>query len=134
MSSTVSVDRSGSRPAGRRSRKTSKKKAASSKGLRGFFQDRRLHLAIYFAFILLVGLTGGGSRPDILSLLGAYVYGDFCSGKILGLRYEGELVTDFMLLVDSGLSITSFGQDLDGNLYVLSSNEGISTKLRRDLA
>tara|TARA_R110000751_G_scaffold2018_18_gene10327 strand:- start:116359 stop:117840 length:1482 start_codon:yes stop_codon:yes gene_type:complete len=69
MSSTVSVDRSGSRPAGRRSRKTSKKKAASTKGLRGFFQDRRLHLAIYFAFILLVGLTGGGSRPDILSLL-----------------------------------------------------------------
>ena len=69
MSSTVSVDRSGSRPAGRRSRTTSKKKAASTKGLRGFFQDRRLHLAIYFAFILLVGLTGGGSRPDILSLL-----------------------------------------------------------------
>ena len=72
-------------------------------------------------------VTGGYvyRGPDIASLLGAYVYGDFCSGKIWGLRYEGESVTEFMLLVDSGLSITSFGQDLDGNLYVLSRNEGI---------
>ncbi|MFQ5933715.1 MAG: glucose dehydrogenase, partial [Dehalococcoidia bacterium] len=58
-------------------------------------------------------------------LLGAYIYGDFCSGKIWGLRYDGENVTEQMLLVDSDLSITSFGQDMAGNLYVLSRNEGI---------
>ena len=58
-------------------------------------------------------------------LLGAYVYGDFCSGKIWGLRYEGGSVTEQMLLVDTDLSITSFGQDLARNLYILSRNEGI---------
>jgi len=62
---------------------------------------------------------------SIPSLLGAYVYGDFGSGKIWGLRYDGQSVTEHMLLVDSDLSITSFGQDLAGNLYILSWNEGI---------
>ena len=74
-------------------------------------------------------ITGGyvyrGSEGN--SLLGAYVYGDFCSGKIWGLRYDGTSVTEHRLLVDSDLSITSFGQDLAGNLYILSRNEGIYT-------
>ena len=61
----------------------------------------------------------------IPSLLGAYVYGDFCSGNIWGLRYDGELVTEQMLLVDSDLLVTSFGQDLARNLYILSRNDGI---------
>ena len=59
------------------------------------------------------------------SLLGAYVYGDFCTGKIWGLRSDGDYVTEHMLLIDSTLSITSFGQDLVGNLYILSQNQGI---------
>ena len=61
----------------------------------------------------------------IPSLLEAYVYGDFCSGKIWALRYDGNSVTEQMLLVDSTLFISSFGQDLDFNLYVLSRNDGI---------
>ena len=72
-------------------------------------------------------VTGGyvfrGS--GIPSLLGAYVYGDFCSGKIWGLRYVGGRLTEHMLLVDSELSITSFGQDRALNLYILSRNDGI---------
>ena len=62
------------------------------------------------------------------SLLGAYVYGDFCSGRIWGLRYDAKSVTEQMLLVDSLLEfgITSFGQDADLNLYILSRTEGIS--------
>ena len=72
-------------------------------------------------------VTGGYvyRGPDIPSLLGAYVYGDFCSGKIWGLRYNGESLSEHTLLVDSSLSITSFGQDLAGNLYILSRNAGI---------
>ena len=54
------------------------------------------------------------------SVLGAYVYGDFCTGKIWGLRYDGVSVTEQMLLVDSTLAITSFGEDLAHNLYILS--------------
>ena len=61
----------------------------------------------------------------IPSLAGAYVYGDFGSGKIWALFYDGESVTEETLLVESGLSITSFGQDLDRNLYILSWNDGI---------
>ena len=59
------------------------------------------------------------------SLVGAYVYGDFCSGRIWSLRVSGDSVTEHVLLVESGLSITSFGEDLEGNLYILSRNEGI---------
>ena len=59
------------------------------------------------------------------SLAGAYVFGDFCSGKIWGLRYDGESITEAMLLVDSTLMITSFAVDRAGNFYVLSRNSGI---------
>ncbi len=59
------------------------------------------------------------------SLVGAYVYGDYCSGNIWGLRYDGESVTEHMLLVDARLFITSFGVDQAKNLYVLSAQDGI---------
>ncbi len=62
---------------------------------------------------------------DIPALFGAYVYGDYCSGKIWGLRHDGRSVTEQALLVESGLLITSFGEEAEGNLYVLSRDEGI---------
>lgn len=72
-------------------------------------------------------ITGGYvyRGGEIPWLLDTYVYGDFCSGKIWGLRYDGEAVIEQSLLFDSNLSITSFGQGLDGSLYVLSRNDGI---------
>ena len=72
-------------------------------------------------------VTGGYVyRGDSLpSLAGAYVFGDFCSGSIWGMRYDGTSVTDSLLLAESGLNITSFGQDLTGEIYVLSRNAGI---------
>ena len=59
------------------------------------------------------------------SLSGAYVYGDYCSGKIWGFRYDGESITEHALLIDSDLRISSFGEDLAGNLYILSHTRGI---------
>ena len=53
-------------------------------------------------------------------LVGAYVYGDYCSGRVWGLRYEGSSVTEQALLADTGLLIPSFGTDGQGNLYILS--------------
>lgn len=72
-------------------------------------------------------VTGGSVyRGSALpSLAGVYVFGDFCSGKIWGLRYDGESVIEARLLVDSSLMITSFAVDQAGNLYVLSRNSGI---------
>ena len=72
-------------------------------------------------------VTGGyvyrGAR--LPSLYGAYVYGDFCSGKIWALRYEDGAVTEHIELVDSGLSISSFGEDRHGELYILSFDDRI---------
>ena len=70
-------------------------------------------------------VTGGyvyrGSR--LPSLHGAYVYGDFCSGKIWALRYDGTATTEHLELVDSQLLISSFGVDESGELYILSFDE-----------
>ena len=72
-------------------------------------------------------VTGGyvyrGSLTPVL--LGMYVYGDFCSGNVWGLRYDGQSVTEEMLLVRSDLLITSFGQDVAANLYILDRAGGI---------
>jgi glucose/arabinose dehydrogenase len=61
-------------------------------------------------------ITGGyvyrGSR--LPALRGAYVYGDYCSGEIFAL-VEG---TQHVLL-KTGLQIASFGQDQDGELFVV---------------
>ena len=60
-------------------------------------------------------------------LHGRYIYGDYCSGKIWEVNVEELIRGDSTprLLVDSDLYITSFAQDLSGNLYVLSQNTGI---------
>ena len=69
-------------------------------------------------------VTGGyvyrGDRMP--SLYGAYVYGDYCSGKIWALRYDGSQVSEHMEIVDSRLRIPSFGEDQSGELYILSFN------------
>ena len=60
-------------------------------------------------------------------LNGVYLYGDFCSGEIWGLDYDGQAVTHRALLAETDLRITSFGRDQAGNIYVLSRNSGIYT-------
>lgn len=79
-------------------------------------------------------ITGGYvyRGQDIQGLVGTYVYGDFCSGRIWGLRYDGGSVVQNELILDSDISITSFGQGLDGTLYILSRNEGIYMILPAD--
>ena len=67
-------------------------------------------------------VTGGhvyrGTR--LPSLIGAYVYGDFCTGKIWALRYNGSTVTEHSLLNNSSLQISSFGLDENQELYILN--------------
>ena len=65
-------------------------------------------------------------RSDAIPWLrGAYVYGDFCSGKVYGLRYEDGRVTEHKELADTGMRIMSFAQDPAGELYLLSQTEGV---------
>ncbi len=56
---------------------------------------------------------------------GAYIYGDFCSGKVYGLRYEDGQVTEHKELADTGVRIMSFAEDNAGELYLLSQAEGV---------
>jgi glucose/arabinose dehydrogenase len=49
------------------------------------------------------------------ALAGVYLYGDFCSGKIWGVRPGGQAVE----LLDTDMSISSFGEDETGELYVM---------------
>ncbi|MDO8578368.1 MAG: PQQ-dependent sugar dehydrogenase [Dehalococcoidales bacterium] len=78
-------------------------------------------------------VTGGYvyRGDNISSLKGYYIYGDYCSGNIWALGYEDNTVTQNILLADSGLSITSFGEDMEGNLYILSREGGIYTLVQK---
>jgi len=52
---------------------------------------------------------------------GAYVYGDLCSGEIFMLKDGVQTV-----LLDTNLTITSFGEDESGEIYVAGINGSIS--------
>jgi hypothetical protein len=64
----------------------------------------------------------GYRRPE---LGGAYIYGDYCTGKIWLLRYEGGQVTQDSLLINAPFTVSSFGVDADGELYICNYNGNI---------
>ena len=61
----------------------------------------------------------------IPALRGIYVFGDYISGKIWGLRLVSPGTWRRVLLLSSGKFISGFGQDAAGELYVLDYNNGI---------
>jgi glucose/arabinose dehydrogenase len=75
-------------------------------------------------------ITGGyryrGSQ--IPSLQGAYLFGDYCSGKIWGATQTATSWTSNTLLT-TALSISSFGEDISGELYVMDVAKGIVYKI-----
>jgi uncharacterized repeat protein (TIGR03806 family) len=72
-------------------------------------------------------VTGGhvyrGKR--LKSLTGAYIYGDYVTGKIWGLRNRGDEVTWHEELASSSLQVIAFGRDRERNFYVLDYAGGI---------
>ena len=60
----------------------------------------------------------GFRRPE---LRGAYIYGDYCSGRIWMLRYSSGVVTSDSLLTQKAIALTSFGVDQNNELYVVAS-------------
>jgi hypothetical protein len=55
------------------------------------------------------------------SLRNAYVYGDYGSGRLWAIDAQ---LDPPVLLLDTSHSISSFGQDLRGELYLLVYGEG----------
>ncbi len=58
----------------------------------------------------------GQAIPD---LAGAYLYSDYCSGVIWGLQRDGAGAWKSTELLQSGANVSSFGEDAQGELYVL---------------
>lgn len=69
-------------------------------------------------------VTGGYVyRGSQKALQGVYFYGDFCSGRIWGLLHEGGAWKN-QLYKESGLAISTFGEDEAGELYVADYGKG----------
>ncbi|MCB2155295.1 PQQ-dependent sugar dehydrogenase [bacterium] len=70
-----------------------------------------------------LSVTGGYVYygTDVPDLYGTYIYADYGSGRIFGLKYDGENVTagPYTLVENSGITPTAFGQGSDGEVYVL---------------
>ena len=75
-------------------------------------------------------ITGGFvyRGQKIPSLNGVYLYADFGTGKIWGLYPDANGTLQPKLLISSGLNISSFAEDLEGELYVLEYGNGFIHK------
>jgi len=76
-------------------------------------------------------VTGGyvyrGSMPE---WNGIYLYGDYCTGFVWGLiQSNGQWQAQ--LLFDTDVNITSFGQDEDGEVYLVGDGGGVYKLVRQ---
>ncbi len=69
------------------------------------------------------GHTYRGSRNP--ELKGAYIYADYCSRRVWGLRYDGTSVTEQTLLATANGAITGIGTDEANELYFVSFDQNI---------
>jgi uncharacterized repeat protein (TIGR03806 family) len=71
-------------------------------------------------------LSGGqvyrGTR--LPELVGAYVYGDWSTGRVWGIKHDGTKATWHKELVDTPFNITGFGTDHAGELYLIDHGSG----------
>ena len=68
------------------------------------------------------GLTYYGTR--LPSLSGTHLYGDFDTGKIWGFRYIDGKVIDHRELADTTVRIVGFGEDHQGEFFLLDHSAG----------
>jgi uncharacterized repeat protein (TIGR03806 family) len=71
-------------------------------------------------------MTGGrvyrGTR--LPELVGVYVYGDWSTGRVWGIKHDGTKAAWHRELVDTPFNITGFGTDHAGELYVIDQGSG----------
>ncbi len=72
-------------------------------------------------------VTGGYvyRGPTVPALLGFYVYADHCAGFVQAFKYTGSGITDLRDIssrVSPGGSISSFGEDARGDVYIMTLN------------
>jgi len=76
-------------------------------------------------------VTGGYvyRGEDLADFQGVYLYGDYCTGRIWGLLRLADGSWQNQVLFETGLNISSFGQDDAGELYLLDHSSGSVLKL-----
>jgi len=80
-------------------------------------------------------VTGGfvHRNPAEAALDGVYFYADYCSGRVWGLRRVAA-TWQVRMLLDSPFSVTTFGEDEAGQIYVADYNAGVLYRLRSGAA
>ncbi|MCZ6673263.1 MAG: PQQ-dependent sugar dehydrogenase [Verrucomicrobia bacterium] len=75
----------------------------------------------HYSHIIGASVTGGYfvTSPRLPELQGAYIYGDYVTGKVWALDWDGNRVTKNRLIADTRKQIVSFGQDVNGDLIFL---------------
>jgi glucose/arabinose dehydrogenase len=56
---------------------------------------------------------------------GIYLFADFCSGNIWGLTRSDTNTWEGKILFNTGFNITSFGEDQNGEIYLIDQNSGL---------
>jgi glucose/arabinose dehydrogenase len=76
-------------------------------------------------------VTGGyvyrGTRSP--RLIGRYIYGDFCTGRIFGATRSANGAVTTGQLIDVPFNISTFGEDVAGEIYVGDYSNGILYRL-----
>ena len=74
-------------------------------------------------------VTGGYvyRGTGVSDLAGAYVYGDFVTGVVWALRYDGEAAPANGVIADTDLNISSFGVDRDDEIYICAFDGKVYT-------
>ncbi len=76
-------------------------------------------------------VTGGyvyrGTRSA--RLIGRYIYGDFCSGRIFGTTRTSNGAVTTSQLIDVPFNISTFGEDVTGEIYVGDYSNGTLYRL-----
>jgi len=60
----------------------------------------------------------------IPALVGTYLFSDYCSGTLWGLRRTGAGAAEVSVLLRTGLAMSSFGEDADGEIYLCDHRRG----------
>jgi hypothetical protein len=71
-------------------------------------------------------VTGGYVYRGVIlqELVGKFIYGDYITGEIWALEYDGVNPAVNTLLLDTSMFISSFGIDENNNLFVLNYTQG----------
>ncbi len=87
----------------------------------------KLPIAEYANPTLGCSITGGYvyRGKQHAGLMGRYFFGDFCSGRLWALTESASGSWTMTELLQTGLSISSFGEDEEGELYVIDYSGSI---------